>query len=122
MIGRNVLFNDTLNTFYLRLYGVRHMVKEHSDSERGNPLPPNGLLFYMDHPTDRIIHTSRGALAGIRKADNGGMWEVYIKEPLLLIKKSSPCIGGCGFPLYLSAALCLITHNCKQNVLSVTLN
>ena len=21
---RNVLFNDTLNTFYLRLYGVRH--------------------------------------------------------------------------------------------------
>ena len=25
---RNVLFNDTLNTFYLRLYGIRHMVKE----------------------------------------------------------------------------------------------
>ena len=24
----NVLFNDALNTFYLRLYGVRHMVKE----------------------------------------------------------------------------------------------
>ena len=29
----NVLFNDALNTFYLRLYGVRHMVKDHSDSE-----------------------------------------------------------------------------------------
>ena len=41
----NVLFNDTLNTFYLRLYGVRHMVKDHSDSERGNLLPPHGLLF-----------------------------------------------------------------------------
>ena len=27
-----VLFNDALNTFYLRLYGVRHMVKDHSDS------------------------------------------------------------------------------------------
>ena len=40
-----VLFNDALNTFYLRLYGVGHMVKDHSDSERGNPLPPNGLLF-----------------------------------------------------------------------------
>ena len=40
-----VLFNDALNTFYLRLYGVRHMVKDHSDSERGNPLPPHGLLF-----------------------------------------------------------------------------
>ena len=32
------LFNDALNTFYLRLYGVGHMVKDHSDSERGNPL------------------------------------------------------------------------------------
>ena len=41
----NVLFNDALNTFYLWLYGVRHMVKDHSDSERGNPLPPHGLLF-----------------------------------------------------------------------------
>ena len=30
----NVLFNDALNTFYLRLYGVRHMVKDNSDSER----------------------------------------------------------------------------------------
>ena len=39
------LFNDTLNTFYLRLYGVRHMVKDHSDSERRNPLPPHGLLL-----------------------------------------------------------------------------
>ena len=42
---RNVLFNDALNTFYLRLYGVRHMVKNHSDRERGNPLPPHRLLF-----------------------------------------------------------------------------
>ena len=33
----NALFNDALNTFYLRLYGVRHMVKDHSDSERGKP-------------------------------------------------------------------------------------
>ena len=41
----NILFNDALNTFYLRLYGVRHMVKYHTDSERGNPLPPHGLLF-----------------------------------------------------------------------------
>ena len=42
---RNVLFNDALDTFYLRLYGVRHMVKDHSDSEKGNPLPPHSLLF-----------------------------------------------------------------------------
>ena len=25
---------DALNTFYLRLYGVKHMVKDHSVSER----------------------------------------------------------------------------------------
>ena len=30
----NVLFNHTLNTFYLWLYGVGHIVKDHSDSER----------------------------------------------------------------------------------------
>ena len=41
----NVLFNDALNTFYLWLYGVRHMVKDHFDSEKGNPLPPHRLLF-----------------------------------------------------------------------------
>ena len=45
---RNVLFNDALNTFYLRLYGVRHMVKDHSDSERGNPLPPHRLPYAMN--------------------------------------------------------------------------
>ena len=43
-----VLFNDALNTFYLWLYGVRHMLKDHSDSERGNPLPPHGLLFLIN--------------------------------------------------------------------------
>ena len=36
----NVLFNDK------RLYGVGHMVKDRSYSERGNSLPPlHGLLF-----------------------------------------------------------------------------
>ena len=44
----NVLFNDALNTFYLRLYGVRDMVKDHCDSENGNPLPPHRLLFKIN--------------------------------------------------------------------------
>ena len=39
------LFNDTLNTFYLLLYGAKHMVKDHTDSERENLLPPHRLLF-----------------------------------------------------------------------------
>ena len=60
---RNVLFNDALNTFYLRLYGVGNVVKDHSDSERGNPLPPHGLLFPINSKcsficTDRIAHTT----------------------------------------------------------------
>ena len=42
------LFNDALNTFYLRLYGVRHMVKDHSDCEKGNPLPPHRLLLSIN--------------------------------------------------------------------------
>ena len=53
----NVLFNDALNTFYLRLYGIGHLVKDHSDRERGSLLPPQGF-FYMHHPTDRIAHTT----------------------------------------------------------------
>ena len=74
----NVLFNDALNSFYLRLYGVRLMVKDHSDSERGNPLLPlDGLLSLISrkgsfictipHKQDSTYHglcyTSRGALA-----------------------------------------------------------
>ena len=58
-----VLFSDALTTFYLRLYGVRHMVKDHSDSEIENPLPPHGYSFQLTTRvllyasfTDRIIH------------------------------------------------------------------
>ena len=63
----NVLFNDKLSTFYLQLYGARHEVKYHRDSERGNPLLPHGLLFLINskgsfictiQPTDRIAHTT----------------------------------------------------------------
>ena len=57
-IGRkegNVLFYDALNTFYLRLYGVTHMVKDHSDREIGNPLPLYGLLISIN---------SKGSQAG----------------------------------------------------------
>ena len=57
-----VLFNDTLNSFYLWLNGVAHMVMGHSGSK--NKMLPHGLLFlisskifYLHHPTDRIAHT-----------------------------------------------------------------
>ena len=84
----NVLFNDALNTFYLRLYGVRHMVKDHSDSERGNPLPPHGLLFSINSkgsfiwPSHRQDSTSRGALAGTRNSSMGTPHEGSIRRPI----------------------------------------
>ena len=58
----NVLFNDALNTFYLRLYGVRHMTKDHSDSEKGNPLPPHRLLLsiLLYAPSHRQDNTYHG--------------------------------------------------------------
>ena len=43
----NYVFNDALNTFYLRLYGITYMVKDYSDSERGNLLPHQGYFFQL---------------------------------------------------------------------------
>ena len=40
----------------LRLYGVGHMIKDHSDSEEGNQLQQGCL--YMHHTTYRIAHTT----------------------------------------------------------------
>ena len=57
----NVLFNDALNTFYLRLYGVGHMVEDHSDSERWNLLPPHGLLFPINSKSSFICNIPQTA-------------------------------------------------------------
>ena len=91
----NVLFNDTLNTFNLRLYGVRHMVKDHCDSERGNPMPHIGysfrltarvLLYVPSHRQDSTYHslcyTSHGALAGTRNSSMGPPYEGSIQRPI----------------------------------------
>ena len=61
---RNVLFKDILNTIYLWLYGVRHMIKNHSDSERGNPLLPHGLPFQISSKCS-FICTIRDKIAHI---------------------------------------------------------
>ena len=46
---RQMFYLTTHSThFYLRLYGVRHMVKDHSDSEKENPLPPHRLLLSIN--------------------------------------------------------------------------
>ena len=44
----NVPFNNMLNTFYLLLFCITHMVKDHSDCKRRNLLPSlHGLLFLI---------------------------------------------------------------------------
>ena len=91
MKGRKFIFNDALNVLYLRLYGVGHnMVKDHSDSERGNPLPPHdllfpisskGILYVSSHRQDSTYHgicyTSCGALAGTRNSSMGMIIIIY---------------------------------------------
>ena len=50
------------------------MVKDNSDSERGNPLPPHGLLFPISSKVSTyhgFCYTSRGALTGTRKSSMG---------------------------------------------------
>ena len=64
------------------------MLKDHSDSERGNPLPPRGLLFPInskgyficnipqeDSTYHGLCYISRGALAGRELAQ----W-VHVKD------------------------------------------
>ena len=60
------------------------MVKDHSDCERGNPLPPHGLLFPIssknsfictiprqDSTYHDLSYTGRGTLAGKRNSAVG---------------------------------------------------
>ena len=70
----NVLFHDVLNTFILQLNGIGHMVKDYSNSERENLLPPlhkllfpiiRDLIYTQSHRQDSTHHglcyTSCGA-------------------------------------------------------------
>ena len=57
--------------FYLRLYGVRHVDKDHSDAANYVRLSTRDVLYA--HPTHRIVHTATsgtncGVLAGTRNS------------------------------------------------------
>ena len=43
--GRKEMFYLTMHSTHF-IYG--YMVSDHSDSEKGNPLPPHGLLFSIN--------------------------------------------------------------------------
>ena len=66
----NVLFNDAQNTFYLWLYGIRHMVKDHSDSgwKEGNVLFNDAMntfylwLYGITHKVKDHLDSERGNL------------------------------------------------------------
>ena len=91
---RNFLFNDALNTFYLRLYGVRHIVKDHSDRKETRccyigysyRLTARVLLYAPSHRQDNTYHslcyTSRGALAGTKNSSIGPPHEGSIRRPI----------------------------------------
>ena len=72
------------STHFIYGYMAYDMAKGHSDSERGNQLPPHGILFPIaasailnvsSHRQNDTYHglcyTSRGALAGTRTRSMG---------------------------------------------------
>ena len=77
MIGRQTLQTKRLTLTIMEgmKYGVRHMVNDHSGSERGNLLPPHRLLFPINSkgsfisPSHRQDSTSCGALAELKIND-----------------------------------------------------
>ena len=46
--GKEMFYLTTHPIHFIDGYMASDMVKDHSDSERGNPLPPHGLLFSID--------------------------------------------------------------------------
>ena len=108
----NVLFNDALNTFYLRLYGITHMVKDHSDSERGNPLPSHRLLFpisskererEMFYLTTHSTHFIYGYMAS----------DIWLRT-ILIVRKETRCLH-IGYSYRLTARVLLYAPSHRQD-------
>ena len=85
------------------------MVKDHSDSEKGNPLPPHRLLFPINikgSPTDRIAHTMAFVTPVVEH------WLEREIAVLLRVKiKFSTMVQNLGF-----IPLCLITQLIPKSV------
>ena len=71
---------------------------------------------FMEWTHWAISRSSQCSTTGVTKAMVCViLWDMHIKEPLLLIETSSPC-GSSGFPLSLSEwsfTICLTPYNCK---------
>ena len=87
--GRKMFYLTTHSThFYLRLYGVRHMIKNHSDREIENLLSPHGLLFpissrgsFICTIPDRIAHTTAFVTPVVKFscANTSSIWSVHLR-------------------------------------------
>ena len=108
----NVLFNDTLNTFYLQLYGIGHqiVIEETHCRHMGYSfrLTARVLLYAPSHRQDSTYHglcyTSRGALAGMRniKLLEGKLFfyflSVFLSDKTMLNRFTRPilCLHATG--------------------------
>ena len=95
---RNVLFNDALNTFYLRLYGVRHMVKDHSDSEKERERERE--MFYL---TTHSTHFIYGYMAS----------DIWLRT-ILIVRKETHCCH-IGYSYRLTARVLLYAPSHRQD-------
>ena len=97
-IKKVVLINNA--HVFISGYMASDMIKDYTDSEKGNPLPPlHGILFLMQeilhHPTNRtvptqhaICDTSCRTLAGTINSSMGVAWRIDPNET---------CFSGTGF-------------------------
>ena len=58
----NVLFNDIVNTFYLWLYGIIHMVKDHRERK----------MFYLMTQSTHFIYGYMASYTWLRITEKGG--------------------------------------------------
>ena len=80
------LFNNILNTYYLLIYGIRYMVKDHSAKEETHChhyyfwLAARVLLYAPSHRQDSTYHglcyTSHGGLVRTRNNSMGPPWRI----------------------------------------------
>ena len=92
---RNVLFNYALNTFYLRLCGIRHMVKDHSDIEKRE----REMFYLMTHSTLFIY----GYMAS----------DIWLRT-ILIVRKETRC-HHIGYSFRLTAMVLLYAPSHRQD-------
>ena len=124
----NVLFNDALNTFYLWLYGIRHMVEDHSDCERGNPLLPHGILLLnsskgaficiIPQTGQHIPHTLSHQLWSTRNSSMGPQWSITPKTHCTISKRSYHRATSCSLVRIISIVLKLNNSTLRNNSLN----